>query len=184
MLKTKIASLALAGLMTIGGTGITAFAAEPVESVDTTPVSIMTETSNMGEKLEALLESGHTIDGLQNAKANLDEKGITLEEAKENMAEKLAEFAEAHGLTVEEAQAQLEAFKESGKSVDGLKNIKANLDAKSITLEDAKANFEDMLTAFASERGIPFDEAKSEVSDMKDAGKTLEGLKSNKDSIE
>ncbi len=41
MFTKKIASLALAALMVIGGTGVTAFAAEPDSSVDTTPVQIL-----------------------------------------------------------------------------------------------------------------------------------------------
>lgn len=40
MLKSKIASLALAGLMTVGGTSVTAFAAEPADAIDITLVQI------------------------------------------------------------------------------------------------------------------------------------------------
>ncbi len=169
MFTKKITAFALAGLLAVGGTGVTAFAAD-------------TDTENTlnvktGMTLEEFRASGMTAEGLKGVKERLDEKGITLEEAKSNFSGKLEEFAAKHGITVEEAQAQLAEFKESGKSVDGLQNIKAELDAKGITLEEAKINFEGMLNDFAAAKGLTIDEAKDTISQIKGNGKTLEGIK-------
>ncbi len=160
MLKKRIATLALAGIMAFGGMGVTSFAT----------------TGQGGGALGEFIASGKTMEGLKAAKTNLDEKGITLEEAKANFDGKISEFAINKGITVEEAQAQLAAFKESGQTVEGLQNVKAGLDAKGLTLEEAKANFEAMLGEFATAGGISVEEAQAVIAGFKADGKTFTGL--------
>ncbi len=159
MFTKKIVSLAFVALMMIGGTSITAFATEPDSSVDTTPLQIM--NTGTGMTLEEFRASGMTLEGLKNAKENLDAKGVTLEEA----------------------QAQLAALEASGHTIEGLQSVKAELDAKGITLEEARVNFEGMFNEFTNASGLSPDEAKAKISEMKANGKTLEGLRNIQDMI-
>ncbi len=172
MLKTKIASMVLAGIMAMSTMGVTALA----DDGDT-------KTTPSGMTVQEFRESGHTAEGLKNAKANLDEKGITLEEAKANFEGKFNEHLAATGLTAEEAKAKMEEFKASGKSIDGLKDIRANLEEKGITLEEAKANFAGNFNGFAEAAGLTPEEAKAKIAEMRESGKTMEGLKNFKDTI-
>ncbi len=167
MLKRKITAVALAGVLAVSGIGVSALAAETSSSLT----------------VQDFIAGGKTLEGLKNAKTNLDEKGITLEEAKANFSGKIEEYAAKKGITVEEAQAQLAAFKDSGKTVDGLSSIKAELDAKGVTLEEAKANFEVKFGEFAAAGGMTTEEAKAKMAEIKASGKTLEGLKNLQDKI-
>ncbi len=173
MFTKKIASLALAALMVIGGTGVTAFAAEPeVATVET------------GMTLEEFRASGMTLEGLRNVKENLDAKGVTLEDAKANFETMLGEFATAGGISIEEAQAIIAAFKADGKTFESLNAFKAELEAKGITLDEAKANFEGIFNKFMSASGLNSEEAKTQLSEIKANGYTLERLKNIQDIIE
>ncbi len=165
MFTKKITTLALAGIMAVTSMGVTSFAAEDSPAIPA----------------EGFKSKGHTLEGFQNAKQMLEEKGLTLEEAKANASNKLAEFAASKGLTEEEAKAKLDAFKASGKTAEGLAEMKANLEAKGISLEEAKANFEGMFNQFAEANGLTAEEAKEKIAQMKENGRTLEGLKNFKD---
>ncbi len=151
----KITTLALAAAMVLS-MGATAFAA-PTSQGDRDPGR------------------------MQEVKQNLDEKGITLQEAQSNFASMLENFAAEKGITVEEAQAGIAAMKENGHSLEGLKNLKDELELKGITLEDAKANFASMLEAMAAEKGITVEEAKAIIAEIKANGHTLEGIKNFRD---
>ncbi len=123
MFTKKIVSLALAGLITVGGMGLSAFAAEPEN----------TSVQNNGMSMQEFKESGKTIEGLQAVKAQLDEKGITLAEAKANFEQKLNQFAQNSGITVEQAKEVIANLKENGKTFEGLKNAKDAKDELSNT---------------------------------------------------
>ncbi len=166
----KIATLALVGALAVGGMSLSAFAAN--------------EGTGTGTTVQGFLESGKTLEGLKNAKTNLDEKGITLEEAKGNFSGKISEFAANKGITIEEAQAMLAEFKASGQTVEGLQNIKAELEAKGITLDEAKSNFEGMLGNFANAGGISIEEAQGIIAGFKADGKTFESLNEFKTELE
>ncbi len=75
-------------------------------------------------KMAQMKENGRSFEGLANAKAQLDEKGLTLDEAKENFGNKLSEFATANGMTIEEAQAKMAQMKENGMTLEKLNNLK------------------------------------------------------------
>ncbi len=159
MLTKKIATLAIVGIMLIATTGLTAFAAEAPTN------------------LEEFKANGHTLEGVKNAKTALDEKGLTLEEAKANFEGKVNDFATSKGLTLEEAKDKLADFKESGRSIEGLQDVKADLEEKGITLEEAKDNFATKLSDLADSKGLTLDEAKAKVKEMKENGRTFEGIK-------
>ncbi len=168
MFTKKIASFVLAGVMITSGASITAFASE----------------EKTGMTLEEFRTSGMTLEGLKSAKGNLEERGITLEEAKANIGQRIEEFASNKGITVEEAEAKLAEFKESGKSVEGLQNIKDELESKGLTLEDAKLNFQTKLNEFATAGGISLEEAQAIIAGFKADGKTFESLNGFKAELE
>ncbi len=102
MFTKKLASLALAGLLTIGGTGVTAFAAEPTAPLAPEQPSISISFDKEAKAAE-LAEKATTMEAMA---LEFAEKGIAFEEAKAAMELKLAES----GKTAEEINALLEQF--------------------------------------------------------------------------
>ncbi len=77
-------------------------------------------------QIAQMKENGKSFEKLKNKKENLDEKGLTLEEAKGNFESMVAEFAAEKGITTQEAMAQIAQMKENGKSLKDLKEVKEN----------------------------------------------------------
>ncbi len=125
MLKSRIASLALAGILTLGAT-TSAFAAEPVETVDTTPSSIMAMTEGT--------RTAPTISFNKESKANdLAEKRMTLEGAKDTM------------------EARLLA---SGKSEEEIAAMREKMEVKFAEMKGEKGADRGSKLAAAAEKGI------------------------------
>ncbi len=162
MINKKITTLALAGIIVLGSTSLTAFASE-------------TEKTPAGSQFRS--EQTFNRENLGAIKGNLEEKGITLEEAKENFAAKLEAYAAEKGITVEEAQAQIDTLRANGRTFEGIGALKGNLEEKGITLEEAKENFTAKLEAYAAEKGITVEEAQAQIDTLRANGKTFEGLK-------
>lgn len=99
MMKTRIASLALAGVLVMGGT-TTAFAAEPTEFVagETPAISIAFDKE---AKLAEMAEKKATVEAM---KQEFFQRGNNFEETKALTAEKMLE----NGKTQDEVDAMLE----------------------------------------------------------------------------
>lgn len=181
MLKTKMLAMAVTGVILTGSTTTDVFARDLVSNTRTVTETTATIGKQGEGKLKELLENGHTVEGLREAKVSLDEKGLTLDEAKLNFEAKFNEFATSNGFTTEEAKLRMEEFKASGRSIEMIKAIKASLEEKGIDLEQAKDNFANMLEELAQAGGMTPEEAKEKIREIKENGKTLEGVKAIKD---
>ncbi len=116
MLSKKLVTLGVVGAMMVGGASLSSLAA--------TPERVMPENG--------FVASGRTVEGAQALKENLEAKGITLDEAKANFADKVAQFAAENGMTTEEAQAAIAEMRANGRTFEGIKKFKDNADNTTI----------------------------------------------------
>lgn len=179
MLKTKIVSLALVGLMTIGGTGITAFAAETSDAELTLGEIISVQDENLqSEQTQVEVDdqreqklSGFTGTAISNGTF----KALATEEREELKAEMIAarEVVKAEKkVEITEALAELQARKDAMLD-EKMSEFEAAKDAsetpRETLTEEKKAELEANKAVLEAEKESMKDDKKAELESNKAA---------------
>ena len=148
MLKTKLASLALASIITIGGTGATAFAVESTDDVDTSPdkpsisigvdkeskraeraerpVDLADTKERMETKLQELLDSGKTQEEVDAIREKMEERFAGREARIAQRGERPADLEEAK----ERMETKLQELLDSGKTQEEVDAIREKMEER------------------------------------------------------